>query len=93
MKKIIFRNRLHSKRHVNFTQRRHVKLTKIISNYIDYETRVNGFLSGKKMHFKIKKTFGISICRERIRTERKKLSIEFVKFSLYSKIVFVIIFF
>jgi hypothetical protein len=75
VKKIIFRKRLNCKRHPNFQQQRRIKLTKIISNYIDYETRANGFMSGKKMHFKIKKIFGVSIGRERIRIERKKLSI------------------
>jgi hypothetical protein len=50
-------------------------MTKIISNFIDYKTRNNGFLSAKKLHFEIMDIFNESICCTRIRNERKKLSI------------------
>ena len=57
-----------------FSQKRHQKMTKVISAFINYETLNNGFISTKRLHFKILQFFNVSIGLTRIKTERKSLS-------------------
>jgi hypothetical protein len=70
LRKILTRGIAITKEH---GQRRHIKMTKIISNYINFETRRNGFSTAKSLHYKILDIFQESISLNRIRKERKNL--------------------
>ena len=61
-------------------------MTKVISSYINYETRKNGFISSKRLSHQILDIFNEEISTTRIRIELKILSM--LKFTAISFSIF-----